>query len=87
MLITVKIVPNARKNEVAGFHDGIAKIKIHAVPDKGKANEELVLYLSELLQIPKSCITIISGHTSRIKTIKINTDSIPKNIHLITQNL
>ncbi|MDD5486060.1 MAG: DUF167 domain-containing protein [Dehalococcoidales bacterium] len=69
--LSLKVIPNARVNEVTGIRDGIIQVKINASPIEGKANSELVKYLADLLEIPKSNISILRGHTSRNKTIEI----------------
>ncbi len=69
--LNLKVTPNARANEVTGIRDGIIQVKINASPIEGKANSELVKYLAGLLEIPKSNIGILRGHTSRNKTIEI----------------
>lgn len=71
MNITVQIQPNARRNEVLGFDEGDLRVKIAAPPVKGKANKELIDFLSKLLGISKSSITIEKGVTSRRKVITI----------------
>ncbi len=63
--------PNARRNEVLGFEDGILHVKIAAPPVKGKANKELVLFLSQLIGVSKSSINIKSGLTGRRKVITV----------------
>ena len=63
--------PNARRNEVLGFEDGILRVKIAAPPVKGKANKELVLFLSQLIGVSKSSINIKSGLTGRRKVITV----------------
>jgi uncharacterized protein (TIGR00251 family) len=69
--LAVKVTPNAGRNVISGFKDGVLQIKIAAPPDKGKANKELIDFLSERLGIKKSAITIVKGHTSRNKIIDI----------------
>ena len=69
--ITVQVQPNARRNEVLSFEDGILHIKIKAPPVKGKANSELIDFLSEILGITKASIRIEKGLTSRRKLISI----------------
>jgi uncharacterized protein (TIGR00251 family) len=69
--LNLKISPNARVNEVVGIQEGIISIKIKAPPVEGKANIELVGYLSNLLDIPKSSVSITRGHTSRNKTVEV----------------
>ncbi len=63
--------PNARRNEVLGFEGGVFHVKIAAPPVKGKANRELVLFLSQLIGVSKSSINIKSGLTGRRKVIAI----------------
>lgn len=70
-ILTIYLQPGAKKSEVAGFHNGNIKIKVNSPPVDGKANEALILFLSDLLNIPKSSIEIISGKKSRIKKLKI----------------
>jgi uncharacterized protein (TIGR00251 family) len=70
--LNLKVTPNSRANQVTGVLDGIVGIKIKAPPTEGKANTELVNYLSNLLNIPKSAVTIIRGHTSRNKSVEIS---------------
>lgn len=71
VVFTVKVIPNAGRNAVAGAHNGAMKIKIAAQPEKGKANQELIDYLSGLLGIRKAQVEIIKGGASRQKTVKI----------------
>ena len=70
--ITVRVYPNAARNEVAGSIGGVLQVRVVAPPIKGKANQELAAFLSELLGISKSSIRIIRGHTTRNKLIAID---------------
>ena len=69
--LAVKVTPNAGRNAISGVKDGILQVKIAAPPDKGKANKELIDFLSESLGVRKSAVTIIRGETSRNKIINI----------------
>lgn len=68
--ITVKVIPKSSKSEVIGWENDQLKVRLKAVPEKGEANEELIRVLAEYFDIPKSQITIIRGHKSRIKTVQ-----------------
>ncbi len=70
--IPVKVQPNAGKNQVVGLSNGIWRIKVAAPPDKGKANKELVEFLSEVLGLGKDQIAIIKGHTGHNKLVSID---------------
>ena len=51
--------------------DGSLKIEVAAVPEKGRANLELVKYLHKVLKVDKNKIPIISGKNNKNKLIKI----------------
>jgi uncharacterized protein (TIGR00251 family) len=69
--LTIRVQPGASKNMVSGYTDGVFNIKITTRPEKGKANESLVKYLSDALGTAKSNIVIQKGTTSRNKLIMI----------------
>lgn len=68
----IKIKPNARKNEITTDPEGNLKAKINAPPVDGKANKELIRFLSDYFEVPKSFIEIMAGETSSVKKIKIS---------------
>ena len=70
--ISLRIYPNATKSEVVDFKDEVWQVKLAAPPVKGKANKELIAFLSKALGISKSSLTIVKGHTSRSKVIAID---------------
>lgn len=69
--LVVHVVPRAKRTEVAGRHGDAIKIKLKAPPVDGAANAELVRFVAERLDIPRSAVTITAGHTSRRKTLQI----------------
>ncbi|MFC1983722.1 DUF167 domain-containing protein [Chloroflexota bacterium] len=69
--ISLRVHPNASRNEVVGFSDGVLRVKISAPPIKGKANRELVTFLSRLLGVGKGSVNIVKGHTTRNKVVAI----------------
>jgi uncharacterized protein (TIGR00251 family) len=46
-------------------------IALISPPSKGRANEELIELLADLLGTARSSVTIIRGHTARVKTLRI----------------
>jgi uncharacterized protein (TIGR00251 family) len=70
-IISVKVIPNAKKSEIVSEENGVLKIRLHASPEKGKANAALIAFLAEEFQVPKTNITIVKGHTSSNKMVKI----------------
>ena len=69
--LAVKVTPNAGRNEITGFKDGVLQVKVNAAPEKGKANKELTDFLAEKLGIRKSSILIVKGQASRHKVLLI----------------
>jgi len=74
--LLIQVKPGSRRNEVVGFQEGVLSVRIAASPIKGRANEELVSFLSQLLDISRSCIRIEKGLTSRRKLLFI--EGLPK---------
>ena len=71
VIITVKVVPRSSKTALAGVLNGMLKVKLAAAPEKGKANQSLIEFLAETLSVKKNDISIVSGHTSPVKTVQI----------------
>lgn len=70
--ISLRVYPNAGRDEMLGFTDGVLRVKVAAPPSKGKANERLIAFFGRLLGVSKRNISIIKGHTSRNKLIVID---------------
>ena len=69
--IQVHVHPNAARNEITGCSEGVLRIKIAAPPVRGKANQELVSFLSRMLNIKKSSVSILREQTARNKLVAI----------------
>ncbi len=67
----IVVVPNARKTEFAGMHGERLKLKLHAPPVDGKANEEIIRFFSQTLGVAKSQVRISRGNLSRMKTVEV----------------
>jgi uncharacterized protein len=71
-VITVKLTPRSSKNEFVGImENGTIKIRLTAPPVDGKANQALIGFISEKLDISMGKIKILSGQTSHTKMISI----------------
>jgi uncharacterized protein len=69
--LKIKVEPRSSGKGIAGSIGDIIKIKLHAPPVGGAANEELIEVLSEEFGIKKRAIKIISGQSSKNKVIEI----------------
>jgi uncharacterized protein (TIGR00251 family) len=72
MTVRVKVIPRSPKSEMAGqMADGTLKVKIAAPPENGKANAALCAFLARHYGVPRSSVTIVSGHAAALKLVRI----------------
>ena len=71
-VLNIYVQPKSSKNMISGLHNNALKIKVMAPPVDGAANKMCIKYLSKVLGIPKSSLSIISGESSRLKKILID---------------
>ena len=70
--ITVRITPRTSRNEIHDvLDDGTVKIRLTAPPVEGKANKELIKFLSSVLDVPSSSLKILAGQTGHDKLISV----------------
>ena len=69
--LNVRVHPGARRNAITGIHDGALKISLTTPPADGRANAALIAFLANHLSIPRAHITLVTGATSRSKTLHL----------------
>ncbi|MFA6098171.1 MAG: DUF167 domain-containing protein [Patescibacteria group bacterium] len=69
VMLFVKIIPRARRNEIVGPLGDFLKIKIAAPAESGRANDELLGYLADLLGVAKSSVRLVRGRSNPLKLI------------------
>jgi len=70
--IAVRVTPRASRNKIVEIlADGTIKIHIAAPPVDGEANEALIRFLAEVLNVPKSRLEIVAGESGRDKLISV----------------
>jgi len=69
--LDVHAQPGASRTEVKGLHGDSIKIRVGAPAVEGKANEALLAFLAEALQVPRRRCVLVSGHSSRRKRVLI----------------
>ena len=74
MFLLIKAKPGSKVNQISIAGDGTIVIKIKAPAQDGKANVELIKFLSEKLGLPKSKIRIVSGFAAPYKKLEIDAD-------------
>ena len=77
MRLHLRVTPNAaaaaRCDGVERRDDGseVLRLRVTAVPDKGRANAAVIALLAEALRVPKSAVTLTAGETARLKTVEV----------------
>lgn len=71
IVLFVKIIPNASRTEIVGQFGDRVKVKVSASPEKGKANKAVCACLASALGVNNTCVSILHGESSPLKTIFI----------------
>lgn len=72
IVLHLKVKPKSRRNCIEGLRAGALLVQVTAAPDRGEANRAVVETLADWLDVAKSHIEIVSGHTSRDKTVRVD---------------
>ena len=71
MIIKVRVIPNAKRNEVVSRIGSILRVKIAAPAVEGQANDELCSFLADFFEVKRSQVFLRKGERGREKTIEI----------------
>ncbi len=71
VVLSVKVVPGSSRTAISGVLGRKLKVKVSAAPERGKANRELISFLSKILGVKRNCIEVISGHNKPHKRLQI----------------
>ena len=74
VVFKVLVQPRSSRNMLAGLQDDALKIKLTAAPVNNAANRMSIKFLAKALDVPKSSLEIVSGHTSRNKQVLLHSD-------------
>ena len=77
--LTVRLTPNGGRDAFDGIEtdsqgETYLKVRVTAVPEKGKANKALIALVSKSLGVAKSSVSLVSGETARKKILRIEGD-------------
>ncbi len=79
ILLDIRLTPRGGRDAIEGaksLSDGhrVLCARVRAVPEKGAANSALVALVATAFGIPKSSVTLASGPTARVKTLRLAGD-------------
>jgi uncharacterized protein len=78
--LRVRATPNASKDAIEEPGEDASgqrflKVRVRAVPEKGKANAAIEQIVAKALGLPKSAVSVEKGEAQRIKTVRISADA------------
>jgi uncharacterized protein len=71
VLLRLRVQPRASREGVAGVTTDAIRVRLTAPPVDGAANEALVRFLAASLNVPRSAVGLVSGHTGRTKLVAV----------------
>jgi uncharacterized protein (TIGR00251 family) len=71
LVFRVQVAPRSSRSEIVGEHNGALRVRVAAPPVDGAANEELIHVLAKTFKVSRSAVTILSGHSGRLKQVSI----------------
>jgi uncharacterized protein (TIGR00251 family) len=71
MILHLRAKPNAHQNQLLRGADGSLTVRLKAPPQEGQANAVLLAFLAETFGVPKSSLTLLSGHTAPFKKVEV----------------
>lgn len=69
---TVKVVPCSSRTVLAGVLGGMLKLRVTAIPEKGRANQSIIKFLAKKLNVNKQAVTITAGLGNPIKQVCVS---------------
>ena len=73
MRVSVTVIPKSSRNAIEKLEEGIYKVWVTTVPQKGSANKAVIEILAKEFGVAKSLIELVSGHRDKRKIFDINT--------------
>lgn len=67
----VRVQPRSSRRGVDGVHGDALRVRVHAAPVDGAANEAVVEVLAEALGVPRRAVRIVAGDASRSKVVEV----------------
>jgi uncharacterized protein YggU (UPF0235/DUF167 family) len=69
--LTIRVHPGAKRPAVGGTHDGALVVRVRERAVDGRATEAALAALADALAVPRRSVTLVTGATSRTKTVEV----------------
>ena len=72
LMLSLKVQPRAKRNELAGTVGTELKLKVTAPPVDSAANEAVLEFIADTLGLPRRAVNLVRGQTSQHKTLRLD---------------
>ena len=69
--LRLRVVPGATRAGLAGRHGDAWKVRVTAPPERGRANDAVLDLLAATLAVPRTSVSLVSGHGGRDKIVEL----------------
>ena len=69
--LRLRVAPGAARTGVVGRHGEAWKVRVAAPTEAGRANDAVIRLLAETLALPRTSVTLVSGHGARDKIVEL----------------
>jgi uncharacterized protein (TIGR00251 family) len=69
--VRLRVAPGATRACVVGRHGDAWKVRVTAPAEGGRANDAVVRLLAGTLELPRTAVTLVSGHSARDKIVEL----------------
>lgn len=73
-ILHIYVQPGAKQTGFAGWHGDRIKVRIKAIATDGQANQAVIRFFAQQLNIRKQDVEIVKGLKSRLKTLQLHVD-------------
>ena len=69
--LRLRVSPGAGRSAIVGRYGDAWKVRVTAAPEVGRANDAVLRLLADVLAVPRSAVTLVSGHSARDKIVEL----------------
>src|ERR1700745_2759562 len=69
--LRVRVSPGAGRTALGGRNGDAGKVRVTEPPERGRPNEAVLRLLAETLALPRTALTLVSGHGGREKIVEL----------------
>ena len=72
VVLSVHARPRSKRSRIEGVREGALDVAVHAAPQDGAANEEILEVIADALGVPKRSVRLVRGGASRQKVVAVS---------------